>query len=232
MQLIAGEILLGLVEIICYEDRIWMLPLQILLVPFITEWNRYRERRRRRIYALGFQDLLQSLMTSVQAGYNLENALRAALPELTEQRSLEKDPTLIQVRQILYGMEVGVPVERLFHNYARETVNEDIRQFAEVIEIAKHTGGNMVTILKNTMDHFRKKMAAEEEIRVILSGVVFEKNIMLFMPIVILIYMRLTNPEYMSCIYKTMTGHILISLVLGATVGCYYWTESLIQIKV
>lgn len=222
---------MAFLNVLCYADWWWMLPLQFLLLPFITEWDKHREQYLKRQYALGFQTVLQSIMTSIQAGYTLENACRAALPELT-QHCEKKDPTILQLKKIVYGMDLGIPVEQLFLNYARETKNEDIRQFAAVMEIVKGTGGNMVLILKKTMENFQKKIDTEEEIRVVLSGVVYEKNIMLFMPLLILGYMRLTNRAYMACLYDSLAGHILVSVVLAGIVACYYWTESMISMRI
>jgi tight adherence protein B len=128
-------------------------------------------------------------------------------------------------------MNLGIPLEDLFFQYGKEADNEDILEFAGVMEIVKTTGGNLVAILKKTMDNFQRKMDTEEEIRVILSGVVYEKNIMMGMPLIIFAYMRLTNPAYMSCLYETLAGHILVTGVLAGIIACYYWTESMIRIR-
>lgn len=209
-----------------------MIPLQVLLYPVLKEWERFRFRRLRRRHSEGFQDLLQSMMTSIQTGYTIENACRAALSELMEQRQGRKDPTVQAVKKIVYGLDLGIPAHQLFLEYARESGIEDIFEFAGILEIVKTTGGNLVTILKKTMDDFRRKMDTEKEISTILSGVSYEKNIMLCMPFLIFFYMRLTNQAYMSCLYETAAGHMLMTGVLAGVVGCYYWTESMIRIRV
>ena len=231
-QLLLAELLLLLLNLLCYGDRLWLLPMQLLLYPYLTEWRKYRKRALTRKYALGFSNLLQSLMTSVQAGYTLENACRAALTELSRQYGDSSEPTLVQLRKIVYGMNLGIPVGELFMNYARETANEDILQFAAVLDIIRTTGGNMVQILKNTMLNFQRKLDTEEEIRVILSGMVYEKNIMLGMPLMIMTYMRLTNGDYMACLYNSLGGHILVTAVLMGILACYYWTESMIHVEI
>ncbi|MBR0410233.1 MAG: type II secretion system F family protein [Eubacterium sp.] len=231
LQVAAGELLLVLLDLLCYGDRIWLLPLQLLLIPFIREWDKYRERSLKGKYSRGFRNLLQSLMISVQAGYTIENALRAALPELEKNSGGRKDPTVPELRRIVHGMDLGIPVEELFKIYARRTGSEDIMHFAGVLEIVKNTGGNLVLVLKKTIRNFQIKMDTQKEIKVILSGVVYEKNIMLMMPLMVFAYMRVTDHEYMSCLYETVPGHILTSLVLAGTAVCYYWTESMIRIN-
>ncbi len=231
VQLLAGEILLLLINLLCYSDWRWMGPLQLLMIPFFLECGRYREKHLRRQYKQGFSDLLQSLMSSVQAGYTMENACRAACHEMQADSFRGNDPTIKQLQRINHGMDLGGSLDQLFKNYARTAGIRDIMQFAQVIEIVKTTGGNLMMILKNTRNNFQVKMDTEEEIRVILSGVIYEKNLMLVMPLLVFAYMRLTNGEYMSCLYESTAGHILMSVVLAAITGCYYWTESMIRIE-
>ena len=232
-QILAAEAILVFLNILCYSDWLWMIPLQAFLYPLCIEWEKHRKRRLGRKYSEGFQEVLQSLMTSIQTGYTMENACRAVLSELEEQgERREKDPTVAQIRKIVYGLDLGIPVDQLFMQYAEETGIDDIRDFAGVLEIVKVTGGNLVVILKKTMDDFRRKMDTEEEVRTILSGVNYEKNIMLCMPLLVFAYMRFTNHAYMSCLYETMAGHVLMTFVLAAVLLCYYWTESMIHIRV
>ncbi len=100
-----------------------------------------------------------------------------------------------------------------------------------MIEIVRSTGGNMVEILKRTMQHLKYKMDTEEEIRVLLSGKLFEKNIMLSMPFFILLYLRLANPKYVECFYNTILGHLVMSGMIGITVFCFFWSEKIMNIR-
>ena len=119
------------------------------------------------------------MMTSLQAGYSLNNSCRIALKELEELYQDQNNPMLRQMRRIIQGLDLHITLEQLFMEFAESTGLEEAKQFAVVIEIVRSTGGNMVEILKRTMQHLKYKMDTEEEIRVLLSGKLFEKNIML-----------------------------------------------------
>ena len=126
-----------------------------------------------------------------------------------------------QMRRIVQGIDLHIALEQLFMDFAERTNLEEARQFAVVIEIVQSTGGNVVEILKRTMQHLKYKMDTEEEIRVLLSGKIFEKNIMLSMPFFILVYLRLSNPEYVACFYKSVAGHLVMSVIIGITAVSY-----------
>lgn len=138
---------------------------------------------------------------------------------------------LRQMRRIIQGLDLHITLEQLFMEFAESTGLEEAKQFAVVIEIVRSTGGNMVEILKRTMQHLKYKMDTEEEIRVLLSGKLFEKNIMLSMPFFILLYLRLANPKYVECFYNTILGHLVMSGMIGITVFCFFWSEKIMNIR-
>ena len=171
------------------------------------------------------------MMTSLQAGYSFNNSCRIALKELEELYQDQNNPMLRQMRRIIQGLDLHITLEQLFMEFAESTGLEEAKQFAVVIEIVRSTGGNMVEILKRTMQHLKYKMDTEEEIRVLLSGKLFEKNIMLSMPFFILLYLRLANPEYVECFYNTILGHLVMSGMIGITVFCFFWSEKIMNIR-
>ena len=136
-----------------------------------------------------------------------------------------------QMRRIVQGIDLHIALEQLFMDFAERTNLEEARQFAVVIEIVQSTGGNVVEILKRTMQQLKYKMDTEEEIRVLLSGKIFEKNIMLSMPFFILVYLRLANPEYVACFYKSVAGHLVMSVIIGITAACFFWSDKIMDIQ-
>lgn len=225
-----GEVGLLLLNILCYGDIRWMALEQVLMVLWFKILKERKRKRELRLYQKGFQDLLQSLMTSLQAGYSLDNSCRIAMKELEKLYQDPKNPMLKQMRRIIQGIDLHIALEQLFTDFADSTELEEARQFAVVIEIVRSTGGNIVEILKRTMQHLKYKMDTEEEIRVLLSGKLFEKNIMLSMPFLILLYLRLANPEYVACFYNSVMGHLVMSVMIGITVFCFFWSERIMDI--
>ena len=144
----AGLILLN---ILCYGDIRWLLLEQILLFPCFNVLKRKKREKEKHLYEKGFQNLLQSMMTSLQAGYSLNNSCRIALKELEELYQDQNNPMLRQMRRIIQGLDLHITLEQLFMEFAESTGLEEAKQFAVVIEIVRSTGGNMVEILKRTM---------------------------------------------------------------------------------
>lgn len=230
-SILAGEGIIALLALIGYDSFFWMLPLQVLLLPVHRVLGTRRTQRRRQQHIQGFQEVLQSLMTSLQAGYSMENACRIALREISGLYHSERHPTVRQLRRIVRGIELHRTVEQMFMEYAKESQTEEIYEFAVVLHIAKSTGGNVVDILKNSMEHLQSKMEVTQELQVSLSGRIFEKNIMLLMPLGVLLYLRMANPGYVDSLYRMPAGNLLMTAVIAGTVFCFFWTEKIMDIR-
>ncbi len=224
-----GEIIICLLAFLWYDSPVWIIFLQFLLIPYGIFSGERINRKRRQEYEKGFYDFLQSLLPSLQAGYSLENACAAAYRELRGLNG-ENHAFVVCLAQIVHGIEVHIPLEDLFHEMAEVTCNEDIHQFAVILEILKTMGGNSVEVLRNSMVRIRKKMETAEEIRTLLSGKIYEKNLMLLMPFFMIAYLRISNPSYLDLLYHSPAGQVVLTAALLGILACFYWGERIMKI--
>ncbi|MDO4978357.1 MAG: hypothetical protein Q4E53_14000 [Eubacteriales bacterium] len=227
-SLFVGELLIIGLSYLCYDHLFWSLFLQPLLIPYFFYLRTSRRKRQMRQYEKGFYDFLQSILPSIQAGYSLENACLTAYEELLQLYGKE-NAFVIQLARVARGIEVHVPLEELIHELAERTENEDIRQFSTILEILKNMGGNSVEILRNSMIRIQKKMDTREEIRTTLSGKIYEKNLMLVMPFLMILYLKITNGNYLNLIYHTLPGQCVMTVCLLGILACFYWTEHIMN---
>lgn len=227
--LAAAELAIFLLAELCYKDMIFALPLQAALLPAHGEFRRWMKLRRRRQYIEGFREMLRSFMTSLQAGLSMENACRTARKDLEEYFGKSSHPILVQIDAICRGLDLNIGIEELFGRFADQTGIQDIHEFAAVMETARKSGGDLVEIMRNTSSRLQVKMDTTEEIRACLSGIQLEKNIMLVMPLIMLVYLNMTGASYTSVLYESSAGRIVMSLLLIIMVCCYYWTEAILK---
>lgn len=226
------ELILIPVIWLCYGNLIFMLPAQIL-VPFgVKKMKRYQQERKRTIFRQGFAELLTSFITSIQAGLSMENACHSALNERNTMEHKGSDPMTAELKAIVKKMKLGVPLTKTFRELGEKLDIEEIHEFAAVLEIVSVTGGNTVEILRNSLDHLREKMDTTAQIQMMMTGKRFEKNIMLVMPFVIILYLRLTNAEYMNCYYESIAGRIVMTGVLAVIAGGFFWAERIMKIEI
>lgn len=165
-----------------------------------------------------FKDAMTAVSFSLNVGYSLENSFYEALHEL---KTLYKEDSIIvkEFTIIVNRVARNEKLEDALYDFAKKSEIEDIVYFAEVFRYAKVSGGNMISIIKNTVRTISEKIETENEIQIVISGKKMEQKIMSFIPFVIIGYLKLTSPGFLSGLYNNiigacvMTGCLLLYLL-------------------
>ncbi|HZK88432.1 MAG TPA: hypothetical protein VFC27_04680, partial [Anaerovoracaceae bacterium] len=96
-----------------------------------------------------------------------------------------------------------------------------------VYAICKETGGDMEKAIVKTSQIIMEKMNIEKEMRVLSAQKKFEGKLISIMPILVIIFLRITSPSYLEPLYATLAGKIIMSLSLIGMGYAYYLTEKI-----
>ncbi|MBU3112339.1 type II secretion system F family protein [Clostridium lacusfryxellense] len=136
-----------------------------------------------------FRDLLETLSTSISAGKNIIDSFIASYDDLKGQYSESADMVL-EVKNIVSGVNNNVNIEDLLLDLAERSGVEDIISFADVFEICYRKGGNIKEIIKNTYEIIDDKMQIDMEIETMVTSAKTEQKMMLVMPILFVFIMK------------------------------------------
>lgn len=75
-------------------------------------------------------------------------------------------------------------------------------RFAQVLHIAKRTGGDLIAITRMTADRISEKMEVKREILVMIAGKQMEAQIMKLMPLAIILYFWVFSPGFLDPLYR------------------------------
>lgn len=171
------------------------------------------------------------MSASLQAGYSVENSLSEAVREL--QKVYAEDADIVkEFRLIESQITMSRSIEELFLDFGRRSANDDIRSFAEVFLTAKRSGGDLLSIIRNTVFCIRQKQETMQEIETCLAGKVMERNIMSVIPIGILAYIKVSSPEFLSVMYGNITGLAVMSICFAVYLIAYFWGCRITRIEV
>lgn len=188
----------------------FMLPIGYL---FLLDKQKERRKKEQFQLTLSFQDFLDSLIANLQSGYSVENAIFEIRKELV-MLSGEKSAMIKYVDEIIKGIRNQIPVETLFYQFGEKSGVEEIMDFAAVFAIAKRTGGDMTTIIKNSTNLIHEKAVIKNEIYTILGAKEYEANLMTLIPFGIFGYISIMTPGYFSCLYGNPMGIIVMTICL------------------
>lgn len=201
-----------------------------LAIPFLKTRRKDMGERRSREILSQFTTGMQMVNASLQAGYAIENSFREAVSEL---RKIYPDDAFIiyEFRYIITQTGLNIPIETLLLDLGRRSHIEDIRNFAEVFQTAKRTGGDMIAIIRNAVSSIQMKKETREAIEANLSGKASEQKIMSAAPILLIAYTSITSPGFLDVCYHNPLGISIMSFCLVVYAAAFLWGRKIMHIE-
>lgn len=211
------------------------IPVSLIFLPgawlFLKERKKSLLEKRKREMIRQFTTGMQLTAASLQAGYAVENAFREALPEL--RKIYPPDSFIVrEFMRLSSQLMNGIPVESILTDLSRRCHIDDIRNFTEVFQTAKRSGGDLVLIIRNTVSDIQEKTETLEQIEADISGKVLEQKIMSFIPILIIGYVNLTSPDFLTVCYTTALGRMTMAGCLVLYILAFLWGRKVMKIHV
>ena len=222
---------LFVVGLLFFNSMIVSLLLQVLLIPAELHYIKQIEYRLKREMSDQFRDLLYSLSASIATG----RQMREALEDATEALKIiydEKSLLCIELTKILKQVgETNESLEKLLLEFADRTKVQDIQSFVDIYMVSRKTGGNLEKVIHKTADILLERMELEKSIRVLTAQKRMESRIMVIMPFLVLLFLRVSSPEYLQVMYSTWFGRMLMSIALTSIISSYLLSMKFTQIE-
>lgn len=214
-----------------YDSWIGVLCLSPATVLFLRLYTEWKQKKKRRELLLEFKELLYALSANLKVGYSFENAWIGAgkdLQILYPQGSQIAD----EVELVSTQLGLNVPIEKAISNFAEHCEADEIQSFSQVVNTAKRSGGNLVHMMDKTINIIAEKIEVDQEIQTILSGKKMEQRIMCGMPVLMLLYLRLTNSVYLDAMYHNWIGILIMTVCIVGIGLAAWWGNRIVEIEV
>jgi len=198
------------------------IPIAAFFTPFALLYPRIKTKeiikRRRKELNIQFKDMLYSLASSVSAGRTVESSFKEALRDLSV---LYPDPStyiLVELKRIISGLDTNETIENALSSFAARAGLEDVNNFMNVLNISKRSGGSITEIIRSTSSIISDRIEVGQEIDMMLAERRFEQKVLNLMPILLILLLSFSAPEYMYPVFNTAAGRftMTISIVLIA----------------
>lgn len=211
-----------------FYRSVWaVLPMSLVGAALWRKDRRKKKEEDRRKELLQFCDCICSADTSIRAGYSVENAFVASIQDM---RHMYGEDSLVSrdLERIRKGLVINIAIEELFMDWGNRSGLSVIREFAEVLAIAKRSGGSVPDMIRTSAEVVQKRMEAEEEIYTQTTSRRMEQRIMNMMPFGIAIYLESGNPGYFDVLFHNFQGICIMSACLFTYLAAYYFSERVI----
>jgi len=210
--------------------------LSLLLTPLAFLYPKIKTRdiikKRKKELNIQFKDLLYSLSSSLSAGMTIEPAFREALKDLSVQYPDPSTYILTEVRRIVSRLDMNDTLEHALSDFASRAKLEDVDNFVNVFNISKRSGGNITEIIKNTSAIISDRIEVEQEVDTMLAERRLEQKVLNAVPILLILLLSITAPDYLSPVFNTVSGRLTMSASILLLAAAWLISAKISDIRV
>lgn len=207
----------------------------IFLLPVSMEVMLYLDNaiceKNRKLMKNQFREMILSMATNLKVGYSPENAFLEAYVDLVNLYGTN-NKIVYELETVKKGLSVNLSFENLLRDFEKKCNIEEISEFVDIFCLAKKTGGNLVEIIDSTANMISQKIAVDEEIEIIIRAGKVERQLMMVIPFLIVLYIESTNKNFFAPLYHNIAGILVMSVCLGIYFVAVKVSGKIIRIRV
>ena len=176
-----------------------------LAVPFAA--LRIAARRRTKAFDEQLPDVLATIASTLRAGHGLRIALRAIVDDGAAPASEEFARALGEER-------LGRPLDEAIDAMCQRIGSPDMEYVATAINVQARAGGSLAALFDTLSETVRERQRHARKVHALTALGRISAVALVFMPIALGALMTLISPSYMSPMFTTSGGRILIAICL------------------
>lgn len=214
-------------------DSILFMPLGLAAYrPACRFYRNNMIKKRNKQLALEFNDFLYYISVSFSLGRTMAQAMEEGKNNIKE---IYGDGSLL-VKELDHMLteisEINMRDTPLLNDFAARSSNEDIIDFVSMYENCKESGGNIMDAINTASNIITEKILIEDEILSNASQRKLEGRIIAAMPFVIILFLKLTGPDYIDIMYSSLAGRIIMTLSLLSVVVSWILVDKITRVKI
>ena len=232
IQLRPGEVIVISASIVFAVAAITVLLTSFLLalvaagltLILIRVWIGRRATKRQKAFAEQLVDVLQLMAGSIRSGFGLMAAMDTVANEIPA-------PAGEEFRRVGVEVQLGRDVDDALMAMTARVDSEDFKWVVEAIEIHREVGGDLAEILDSVMRTVRDRIRIRRQIKTLSAEGRMSGMILALLPIVLALLITLITPDYLSVLFTTGVGRLLIIVELVLMVIGVFWIRSITALK-
>jgi tight adherence protein B len=170
-------------------------------------------------------DVLTIMASSLRAGHSFLQSLDTVAKEISQ-------PAAAEFQRVVAEIRLGRGAEDAMEAMAERVGSDDFRWAVLAVNIQREVGGNLAEILDNVADTLRERATIRRQIRVLTSEGRLSAWVLAVMPLGLALYMFAVNPEYISLLFTTTIGWVMLITALCLLAVGILWMRKIVDIDV
>ena len=173
----------------------------------------FRVKRRARAFEDQLPEILTTIAATLKAGHSFKQGMQAVVDEA-------HPPASDELHRVLTEAGLGRPMDDALTEMAERTGSENFSFAITAVTIQRQVGGSLAGLFEMVADTVRQRQQFARKIRGLTAMGRMSAYVLIGLPFFIALAITVMNPGYMSPLYHTSAGHMLILIGLAMmTVG-------------
>jgi tight adherence protein B len=190
-----------------------------------AQWVSGKRKKRTNHINAQLVDLLGMVSNSLKSGYGLMQGFEFAGKQLP-------DPLGMEVRRMLREATLGLSAEQALAALGTRIDSKDMDMVITAINIQRTVGGNLAEILESVAHTMRERERIRGEINTLTAQQKMTGIVIGMLPLFMFLIFMVINPDYMSLLFETMAGRLILVGSAVMEVMGYFMIKKIIAIEV
>jgi tight adherence protein B len=165
-------------------------------------------RRRLKAFEDQLPDVLITIAASLKAGHSFKQGLQAVVDE-------GQPPASSEFKRVLTETSLGRPLDEALEAMAQRCGSKNFEFAITAVTIQRQVGGSLATLFDMVADTVRQRQQFARKIRSLTAMGRMSAYVLAGIPFFLAIALSFLNPGYMSPLFHTHPGHVLIIVMLS-----------------
>lgn len=208
-----------------FYSLLWLWPIFVVLL--LMETEDLDQKKKLKTEEL-FRELMESLATSLRAGYSLPNGFEEAYKEL-EYLHREKNVLMSELRKVVRSMKDGKQCEDMLEEIGKELRCVSMVELGRTLKVAALAGGNRNKILAHTIKTLKQKYRLMQEIEDGMAARRYEAKIMEIVPFLLVLYVEWGTPGFLDGLFDCTYGKGVMTMCLSMYLVAKIWMNRIVS---
>jgi tight adherence protein B len=169
-------------------------------------------------------DALTIICNSLRAGFSFQTAVDNIAAEMP-------DPISREFKRVSRETHLGMPLEESLNRLVQRTRNEDLGLIVSAVVIQRQVGGNLAEVLDNISGAIRQRIKLRGEIKTLTSSGKISGYIIGLLPVFLLVFMMIVNPEQIEMFFNTRIGNLLLLISAAMEAIGFFLVRKIVSVK-
>jgi tight adherence protein B len=166
-----------------------------------------KARKRAKAFENQLADMLLTIAASLKAGHSFKQGIQTVVDD-------GEPPASKEFQRVLTEIQLGRPMDDALAAMATRVGSANFEFVMTAVTIQRQVGGSLAGLFETVAETVRERQQFARKIKGLTAMGRSSAYVLVGLPFVLAGALTLLNPEYMTPLYTTSTGHILIGVGL------------------